>query len=186
MIKVARDTYEDIEFEIRDIDNLVDKYDLVFSNACIQWVPDHYSLIPKLMKSVNENGILAIQIPINDEEPLYRMIDEIVMEPRWNFNHSNIHKIDALNYEEYFNILSRCSKEFDIWITKYLHAMNNYESLLEWIKGTSLRPYLEKLSDSKKAEFEEEILKRIKEKYIKMDNGEVIQGCKRLFFIAKK
>lgn len=186
MVRKAKAEYIDLDFEIRDIHDIDEKFDLIFSNACIQWVPDHYSLIPKIMESVNENGILAIQIPINHKEPLYRIIDEMVIEPKWNFNHNKISKIDALDYEEYFNILSNCSKEFEIWITKYLHSMTSYESLLDWVKGTSLRPYLEELSSGGRIEFEEELLKRIKEKYTKMDNGEIIQGFKRLFFVAEK
>ncbi|QQK08424.1 methyltransferase domain-containing protein [Miniphocaeibacter halophilus] len=186
MIEKAKRTYPNIDFEICDISNIKNKYDLIFSNACIQWVPDHDVLIPKLMNNIEENGILAIQIPINNSEPLYKIVDEIVLDPKWNFNHNKIHKIRALEYEEYFNILSKCSSDFEIWITKYLHRMASHKDLIDWVKGTSLRPYLDELSEEKGKELESEILNQVEKVYSLMDNGEVIQGFKRLFFIAKK
>ncbi len=82
--------------------------------------------------------------------------------------------------------MAKSSNDFEIWITQYLHRMESYRDLLDWVKGTSLRPYLDELSEKKRVELENEILNQVEKVYPLMDNGEIIQGFKRLFFIARK
>ena len=74
MIETARKTYPDIDFQLCDVsarlDELPADFDVVFSNACIQWVPDHPHLIPGLLARLRVGGVLAVQTPMNYEEPI--------------------------------------------------------------------------------------------------------------------
>ena len=186
MIKKAKEEHPELKFELRDISKITGKYDLLFSNACLQWVPNHDDLLPKLMKNLSDKGVLAIQIPINEEEPLFKTIDEIAREDRWGLKNICLPQNKALSPSRYFNILTDCSSDFDIWETKYYHTLENHRAMIEWVKGTRLRPYLDALGEETGKEFENEIENKAKKIYPPQKNGNIIFGFRRLFFIAKK
>lgn len=56
---------------------------MVFSNACLQWVPDHGRVIPRLLSLLRPGGYLAVQVPVNEEEPIHRLLKETAASPRW-------------------------------------------------------------------------------------------------------
>lgn len=184
MIQKARAAYPDLRFELCGARDLEGSYDLLFSNACLQWIEDHRRLLPELMKKLNPGGVLAVQIPINGEEPLFRIISEIAAESRWNFKDVFFETNTALTPEEYFDILSGCSAEFDLWETVYYHPMPSHQSLIEWIKATRLRPYLDALSEEDGLLFQQEIKKRAQKIYPIKQNGEILFRFRRLFFTA--
>ena len=186
MIERASFEHPELTFELSDASQLTDKYDLIFSNACLQWIPDHDSFIPLLISKLTDNGILAVQMPMNNSEPLYQLVAEIISEPKWELDKAPAHVNKTLAPNEYFNILSTCTSSFDIWETKYYHPLTNHTALVDWIKGTKLRPYLDYLGDERGTELEAEILSRAKKLYPCMHNGEVLFGFRRLFFIATK
>ena len=102
-----------------------------------------------------------------------RGLDVILLEPN-----------KMLSSEEYFDILSRCTDTFDIWETTYFHRMPSHEALLEWVKGTRLRPYLDALSETDSIAFQNAILQKAQILYPKCENGEILFRFKRLFFTA--
>lgn len=186
MIDKATAKYPNIKFSLCDATNLDGNYDLLFSNACLQWIPNHKQLIPTLMEKLNQHGVLAVQIPMNGEEPLYNVIKEVIDDPKWGFQNVTLETNTTLSPDEYFNILSSCSSTFEIWETKYYHNLPDHKSLIEWVKSTKIRPYLAKLDEETGSAFENEILDGVKKIYPLMDNGEVILGFRRFFFIAVK
>ena len=95
-------------------------------------------------------------------------------------------RVDELTEEEYFDILSENASDFRMWEITYFLRMPSCESILEWYRGTSLRPYLAQLLDEDKREFEAEILEGIREIYPVQRSGEIIFRFPRLFFTAKK
>lgn len=186
MLEKAKKTYPDIEFKLGDIQNLNDKYDMIFSNACLQWVPNHTTLLPYLIDHLNDNGILAVQIPINGQEPLFKIIKDTAEQSEFDFSQVYFEKNDTLSPKEYYELLSIYSSNFDIWETVYYHDMPSHEDLINWVRSTRLRPYLNCLNENTKKIFEEELLKRVKEQYPVMQNGNVVLKFKRLFFAAIK
>jgi trans-aconitate 2-methyltransferase len=113
-----------------------------FSNACIQWIPNQRELIRNMLNLLNENGVLAVQIPMTDREPLFKIFMIWCCKPRWGFGQLEFQTVPTLTPEEYLHILSDLSSDFDIWKRPYYHRMPNHTALLEWVKGTRLRPYL--------------------------------------------
>ena len=184
MIDKAKQTYPDIEFALNDAHEISGRYDLIFSNACLQWIPGHKELLPELTSKLSAGGTLAVQVPCNASEPLYRIIFEVADEARWGLESKTLDVNEVLSPEEYFNILSSCSSSFDIWETVYYHALPSHRALVDWVKGTRLRPYLNALDEKTAAEFEREILKRTIRAYPVMKNGSVILRFRRLFFTA--
>ena len=186
MIDKAKSNYPDLKFEVCSATDITDKYDMIFSNACIQWIPEHHRLLPKLFDNLNKNGVLAIQIPINAEEPLLKIMDETVREEKWGFNETLMETNAALLPEEYFDILSSLTNEFDIWETVYYHNMPSVDSMVDWIKGTRLRPYINGLSDESADMLLDTITKRAEKIYMVQKNGEIIFKFRRLFMTAVK
>lgn len=189
MLDKARELYPDIEFihldANGDLHEISEKYDLVFSNACIQWLPNHRELLPKLMTLLKPNGVLAIQIPMQREHPVHIIINELVNTAKWS-NKISPRQYNNLTTEEYFDVLSDISNDFEIWEINYCHRMPSYESIIEWYKGTGLRPYLEQLTELDANDFVNDVYIGLKQRYKTQKNGEILFRFPRLFFIARK
>lgn len=186
MIEKARREHPDMAFRLGDARALEGKYDLLFSNACLQWIPDHDVLIPTLMEKLNDGGVLAVQIPMNGAEPLFKLIDEVAAQDRWSLQDVALPTNKTLTPSEYFDILSGCSAAFDMWETKYCHPLADHKALVEWVKGSRLRPYLDFLGEKRGAEFEAELVDRAGTLYPAQKNGSVVLGFRRFFFTAQR
>lgn len=186
MIDRAKRTYHDLNFVQCDARSLDGRYDLIFSNACLQWIPDHDKLIPLLMEKLSDTGVLAVQIPMNGGEPLYRLIEEILAQPKWGFADKATEHNKAFPPDVYFNVLSSCASSFEVWESKYYHRLPDHRALVDWVKGSRLRPYLDRLSEEQGMELENEIVNAAKYVYPIMKNGEVVLGFRRFFFTAIK
>ncbi len=186
MFARAKSTHPDLDFLLCDVHAISGTYDLIFSNACLQWVPDHESLLPYLMTKLSPRGILAVQMPRNGSEPLYQAIEEIAADPAWGFDKDRLGTFGTLTPHEYFNILSTCSSDFQIWETKYYHNLPDMQSLIEWVKGTRLRPYLSQLTPADAARFQQAVIDRAKPHYLATRTGEVLLGFRRFFFTAQR
>lgn len=161
------------------------RFDLIFSNACIHWIPDHPSLLRAVFDKLNPGGILAVQIPLTDKAPFYSILNRLVGTAKWQ-KLSNIKNFHSLKPEEYYDELSALSGNFRIWETVYYHTVASAGEIIDWYKGSGLRPYLEALSDSEKDEFLTELTSDVDKTVIKQKDGKVILKMPRLFFTATK
>ncbi len=189
MIQTARKSYahdSKMKFEVCDAQNLSGTYDLLFSNACLQWIQNHRELLPMLMSKLNKGGTLAVQIPNSQSEPMFQMIHQVAQNSVWDFSGVHFEQNDILTPSEYYEVLSVCAAEVEIWETAYYHIMPSHGALLDWVRSTRLRPYLDVLSEAEKVDFEQEILVEVQKAYPLTLNGQVIFRFNRLFFIAKK
>lgn len=186
MISKAKEKYSSLAFSVCSAEDLTGAYDLLFSNACLQWIPNHEVLIPQLMRKLTGNGVLAVQMPMNLNEPLFCIIKEVAADSKWNFENVYFEKNDTLSPQEYFDLLASCSSNFELWETVYYHAMPSHEHLIEWVRSTRLRPYLDVLDEKQKTEFENEILTRTRSAYPFTASGEVVLKFRRFFFAAHK
>jgi len=190
MIAKARLLHPELSFDIFDVSGdlspYAESFDVVFSNACIQWIPDHRNLLPRLMSLLTEGGTLAVQIPVNYNEPVHRVIRETATSPKWRDNFSAQRSIPVLSVSQYFNILSDISSDFRLWETVYYHRMPDHRAILDWVSATGLRPYLLQLNDGDRSAFESDILSALREVYNVEPCGEIIFPFPRLFFTAQR
>jgi len=188
MIKTAKTKYPNLDFKIcdvsKDLSELDSDFDIVFSNACIQWVPDHEHLLRNMLNLLNENGVLAVQVPMNFNEPIQKTIDELISSEKWKKYITEPRFFYTLSQSEYYDLLSEISEEFCIWETVYYHVMKSHNDILEWYRGTGLRPYLSVLPDAEKTVFESELMEALMQRYPKQKNGDIIFRFPRFFFIA--
>lgn len=190
MIEAARKEHPEMSFLRCDVscelDLLSHDFDLVFSNACLQWVPEHAKLLPRLMKLLKPGGMLAVQIPVNYREPIHQIIERTVSKAEWRERIPYHRSFYTLSPEEYFDLLAVCSSDFTMWEIAYLHRMPSHQAIMDWYSSTGLRPYLEAAVDEKTRQgFYEEVFRQVREAYPIQENNEVIFRFPRLFFIAK-
>lgn len=191
MISNAKRNYFDIDFKICDanteLSQLGNNYDIVFSNACIQWLPNHCKLISEMMNLLKKGGVLAVQTPMNYQEPIHKIIIEVAQSDKWKAYFSNPRIFYNLNQSQYFDLLSDVSADFFIWETTYYHKLESHNAIIEWYRATGLRPYLNVLNSSiEKNEFENDVLCKVIKNYSIQKNGNIIFKFPRFFFIAIK
>jgi trans-aconitate 2-methyltransferase len=190
MIRAAREENPALSFQVfdvtRDFTPLGTDYDLVFSNACLQWVPGHEQLLPRLIGLLRPGGILAVQLPNNFEEPVHRIAERVAAKAEWRARFPEQRVFYQLTPEQYFDLLSASAGDFTMWETVYYHRLPSHQAILEWYRGTGLRPYLSCLTKEDQRLFEQEVLDGIARAYPVRQNGEVIFRFPRLFFTARR
>lgn len=190
MLEKARSENPDLEFALLDIAGDLGayrgKYDVVFSNACFQWLPNHRELFPRVFELLKSGGVLAAQIPMNYDEPIHKIIQRISESPKWSAKFPEKRIFGTLTIPEYHDILSGLTDDFELWQTIYCHRMPSIESIIEWYRSTGLRTYLAALSEEEGAEFVAEISAQLEKEYPMQANGEIIFRFPRFFFIAKR
>ena len=186
MIEKAKQDYPNQEWEIANALTYESarKFDIVFSNAVIQWIPNHEDLLIKFHDLLSKDGVLAVQIPQFWDMPLGKIIDNIANDTRWKDHTDGVSNLFTIKDSSfYYDILSHLFNSVEIWETHYHHILENHVSILEMIRTTGLKPYLERLAnDSDKQEFEDAVLTEIKNAYPIQKNGKVLLPFNRLFF----
>jgi trans-aconitate 2-methyltransferase len=190
MIDAAKKTYPSLHFSQfnaqRDMTALGTDFDIVFSNACIQWVPDHPALFSNMMNILKSGGVIAIQTPMNYDEPIHKIITAVSASSKWQHKFTDKRIFYNLTPGTYYDLLSDLTDTFTVWETTYYHRMKSHEAIMEWYRGTGLRPYISVLSENDKKAFEAEIYDEIVKAYPVQKNGEIIFRFPRFFILAEK
>lgn len=162
-------------------------FDVVFSNAALQWMPDHDALIPRLFSLVRPGGALAVQVPNNQTSALHLAVLEAASDIRWaSYFPENIGHV-TIGMETYYDRLCRLTQPIHLWETEYGHIMQDHEAIIEWYRGSGLRPYIQRLPDEAICTaFLDQIRTDVETAYPKQRDGRVIFPFRRLFFIAPK
>ena len=187
MLKQARASRIKAEWILEDIQrwNSERGFDLVFSNAALQWIADHEREIPRLFNSVANGGALAFQIPTRTD--LWNeVLEKLVTNPSWANRFRPVTSNDFFSHklEFYYSVLSNLSKQIDLWETKYIHILPTPEAVVEWTKGTALRPLLDRLKDANmRNEFLAEYTREITKAFPSQD-GKILFPFLRRFVVA--
>ncbi|NJM73263.1 MAG: methyltransferase domain-containing protein [Scytonema sp. RU_4_4] len=161
-------------------------FDIVFSSSTLQWVPNHATVFPHLLNQVAPHGVFAVQMPMHFKLSVFQLMLEIADDSRWQ---SRMYKAkNALIIEKpsfYYNILQPLASRIDLWETEYYHVMDSHESIMQWISGAPLRPFLEALEDEEqKLRFQEKLRAGIARAYPQQKDGRVLFPFRRLFIVA--
>jgi trans-aconitate 2-methyltransferase len=164
-----------------------ERFDIVFSNAALQWVGEHRELFPKLVARVAPGGAFAAQMPSNEDERAVQLPRELAVAERWRkwFAGKRVHHWGAQERSFYYDALAPMAERIDLWETRYVHVFANADAIVEWYKGSGLRPYLEAIGDeTARAEFLKEYIARVRRHYLPRASGKVLFPFRRLFVIA--
>ncbi|MBK4998837.1 trans-aconitate 2-methyltransferase [Pseudomonas sp. S31] len=161
--------------------------DLILANASLQWVPDHATLYPHLVRQLSEGASLAVQTPDNLEEPAHRQLREIASRGPWAERFAGFQLPPRHDAAFYYDLLSPLCSRVDVWRTTYHHPLpGGAEAVVEWFKGSALRPYLAQLNEQEQAGFLEQYLEAMREAYPPASDGKVLLPFPRLFLVATR
>jgi trans-aconitate 2-methyltransferase len=190
MLGEARRRLPGIAFEQRDISDWApaEKPDLLFANAALQWAPDHHDLIPRLMDSLATGGTLAIQMPDNRQEPSHALMRMVAADGPWADRLVPIAKTRAIiaGHADYYRWLKPLSARVDIWQTTYVHPLNGIGAVVDWFRGSGLRPYLNRLDECEREDFIARYMRELADAYPLEPDGKLLFLYPRLFIVARK
>ncbi len=189
MLESARQNHPELRFEeclLPDgLSRIEGSYDLIFSNACIHWIPDQAGLISAVYQKLEKGGVFAVQIPLTDRALFYKLLNRLVSAEKWQ-KLSCIKNFHSLSSEGYYDALTALFEKIDMWETVYYHTVDSADGVLEWYKGSGLRPYLDALSAEQKEQFISDLKKEISQNFGIQKDGKIILKMPRLFFTATK
>lgn len=159
--------------------------DLIISNAVLQWVPTHQDLLPRWIEALAPGGRLAFQVPGNFDAPSHALLREVCTSPRWQAKLGGaLRRHPVMDPSDYLDLLSRRGCTVDAWETTYAQLLQGDDPILEWVKGTALRPILTRLDPAETAEFLAEYGARLREAYPPAPYGTVFP-FRRIFVVAR-
>ncbi len=161
-------------------------YRIVFSNAALQWMPDHARLIPHLFGMVAKGGALAFQIPARLYSPLHQNLLEVADEAEWAQRMAGPKNGFLMERPAfYYDLLAGAASKVDLWETEYYHIMENYGAIISWASGTALRPFLDALdTEEQRQRFTQLLTARVERSYLVQRDGKVLFPFRRLFMVA--
>lgn len=161
--------------------------DLIFANAVFQWVPDHIEVVARLMGSLRPGGAIALQVPDNQQEPSHVAMRATAAEGAWAAKFKTPIAREVIPpVEAYYDRLAPISAHVDIWRTIYHHVLADIPAIVEWVKGTGLRPFLDRLDAAERPAFIAAYQAKLAEAYPARIDGRVLFRFPRLFVLAVK
>lgn len=190
MLKAARERLPAVDFVECDLAKWQphEPAALLFANAVFQWLPDHVALMARLMDGLRPGGVLAVQMPDNLMEPSHLLMEESARAGLWAtaFAAGTPRRKPLPAPAGYFDALSPKAARVDVWHTAYNHPMADAAAIVEWVKGTGLRPYLDRIPAEERGDFLADYEDRIAKAYAPMADGRRLLRFPRIFILAVK
>jgi trans-aconitate 2-methyltransferase len=195
MVAAARERLPGLRFDLADVERWAYErdagsagpYDVILANAVLHWIPDHARLFPGLVAKLAPGGALAVQMPDNLDEPAHRLMREIAADGPWaaKLAAAAAARPSMPTANRYDEILSEAGCRIDIWRTTYYHALSGgAEAVVEWFKGSGLRPFIAPLGDEERVEFLARYQSAVARAYPAKSDGGVLLPFPRLFIVA--
>jgi trans-aconitate 2-methyltransferase len=189
MIAAARRRLPQVRFAIASIEAWDDAgpFDVILTNAVLQWVPDHATVLPALVAKLAAGGVLAIQMPDNLDSPAHRLMREIAADGPWasTLAMASAMRTPIADADGYYELLKPLCSRVEVWRTTYYHALSGgAAAIVEWFKGSGLRPFLEPLDTVLRAAYLERYTAAVARAYPALSDGSVLLPFPRLFIGA--
>ncbi|MGI5273455.1 trans-aconitate 2-methyltransferase [Nonomuraea sp. CA-218870] len=188
MVAKARERGGEVTFTVADVttwhpDRPVD---VLVSNAVLQWVPGHRAVIERWVEALSPGGWLAFQVPGNHDAPSHRAIRELCASPAWADRLGDHDRgRPAGDPIEYLDLLSGLGCRVDAWETTYVHVLRGEDPVLGWVRGTALRPVLDRLDEGERERFTAELAGRLARAYPSGPYGTPFP-FRRVFAVAQR
>ena len=191
MIEAARKRLPRLRFEQSGIETWADPgpFDVILSNAVLHWVPDHAALLPRLAAKLAPGGSLAVQMPDNLAEPAHRLMREIAVDGPWAGKLADAAGAQTARQTpgEYYSLLRPNCARVDVWRTVYYHVLaGGADAVVEWFKGSGLRPFIDPLGEAERAAFLDRYRATIAAAYPALPDGAALLPFPRLFIVATR
>lgn len=160
--------------------------DLVFANAIYQWVPKHLAALTRVVAALPETGVLAVQMPDNIGEPSHQLMRQVAAEGPWAERLKQAARAPLLPVRIYYDALRPGLRRLEIWHTNYNHVLDGPDAIVEWVKATGLRPFIDPLEPAEREDFLARYLELIAAAYPRAVDGKVLLRFPRLFIVGLK
>jgi trans-aconitate 2-methyltransferase len=186
MLEKARARLPGIRFELADAAGWTpaEPVDLIFANAVFQWLPQHPAVLRRLMEHLAPGGVLAVQMPDNLTEASHRLMRETAAAMPFAARFEDAARAPLPPVGSYYDFLVDRAARLDIWHTAYNHPLADAAAIVEWVKSTGLKPFLDPLQPGERQAFLADYLARIREAYPPQKDGKVLLRFPRLFIVA--
>ncbi|WP_284616837.1 trans-aconitate 2-methyltransferase [Aquabacterium humicola] len=189
MIASARERLPAVDFELSDIAcwQPATPPDLIYANAVLQWLPDHATLLPRLLSLLAPGGVLALQMPDNLDEPSHVAMRQTAADARFAAVIGDADKLRArvLPVAGYYDLLAPRA-DVDVWRTAYQHPMADAAAIVQWVRATGLKPFVDPLPPTLQAEYLADYQRRIDSAYPARADGQRLLAFPRLFIVARR
>ncbi|MGU9979856.1 trans-aconitate 2-methyltransferase [Phreatobacter sp. HK31-P] len=192
MVTNARARLRGITFEVADLTTWrpdpAAPVDIIYSNAVLQWVPGHETILPRLLGLLPEGGSLAIQMPDNLDEPSHVAMREAARQGPWAVKLGNAEDAHTPigTATAYYRLLKPSAARVDVWRTVYHHPLDGIDGIVEWFKGSRLRSYLGPLDPAEREGFLAAYRAALAPHYPVDPEGRVLLAFPRLFIVATR
>ncbi|ENZ8244771.1 TPA: trans-aconitate 2-methyltransferase [Klebsiella aerogenes] len=185
MLAQAAKALPDCEFITANIEDWQpsEPADVIYANASLQWLTEHQTLFPRLVRQLANSGVLAVQMPDNWQEPSHTLMRQVAEELGF-LPESGRQPLPSV--QQYYDMLTNSGCEVDIWRTTYYHSLESHQAIVDWLQATGLRPYLQDLDEAEKNVFLERYLTLLQQHYPLQCNGKVLLLFPRLFIVARR
>ncbi|MGW2253594.1 methyltransferase domain-containing protein [Kitasatospora sp. NPDC001660] len=150
-------------------------------------VVGHLELLSRWAEALKPGGVVAFQVPGNFDAPSHVLLAELRRSPRWrealgdDATRNGVHEPG-----QYLDALAGAGCATDVWETTYSTLLPGPAPVLEWVKGTALRPVLSTLTDpERRAAFLAEYGALLREAYPAGPHGTVFP-FRRIFAVGVK
>ena len=162
-------------------------FDAILANAVLHWLPDHAALLPRLVRLLAPGGSLAVQMPDNLDEPAHVAMRQVAAEGPWNLAHVAGSRGALAPAAWYYGLLRPLCARVDVWRTTYHHPLpGGVDAVVEWFRGSGLRPFLAPLDPAAQTEFLARYRDRIAATHPALPDGGVLLPFPRLFIVATR
>jgi trans-aconitate 2-methyltransferase len=170
-----------------------EKAALIFSNATLQWLGGHDRLFPHLLRQLVPGGVLAVQMPRNFDQPSHVLMRKTAAADPWAASLTSVvggatvlREEPVMPPERYYDLLIPFAPGgVDLWETEYLHVLDGEDPVLDWVRGTALRPVTDALAPETRAAFLSAYGAKLKAAYPRRGNGKTLLPFRRLFMVAR-
>ena len=188
MIASARRRLPRAQFSLGSIEGWTDvgPFDVILANAVLHWVPNHGTLLPELAARLVTGGALAVQMPDNLDVPAHRAMREVAADGPWapTLRASGAARTAIGDANWYYECLRKTCSKVDVWRTTYHHPLSGPGAIVEWFKGSGLKPYLDPLDAPSRAAYLERYAVAVARAYPALSDGSVLLPFPRLFMVA--
>lgn len=161
--------------------------DLIYSNAALHWLDDHERLFPKLLGMLAPGGVLAVQMPRNHGAPSHTgMVDAAAGGPWRAKLEPHLRRRPVAEPAFYYDVLAKAGARADIWEVEYLQLLEGEDAVVEWTKGTALKPLLDALDEPMRGQFLADYRARMRQAYPRRADGVTLFPFRRLFIVAER
>ena len=190
MLAQARARPDEVEWVQGDISAFAPEQppDLIFTNAALHWLADHAKLYPHLVGTLAPGGVFACQVPMTFESPWHEAMRETAADGPWAARLASVQGANRLQAAEtYYDWLAPLCSDVDIWSTVYLHVLQGADPVVDWMRGTGLRPILQALDGAEQeAAFLDAYRARLADLFPARADGVTLLPFPRLFIVARR